>query len=397
MKKIIALVFLGIIITACGGKDPQSIEDIIASNDLEQIRAKKSELDQKRLTLDNELKQLDDKIAELDPTQKVPLITTIKASEKVFNHFLELQGNVQTKQNVLIYPEMPGTLIRVYVSEGQRVSKGQLLATIDDGGLSSQVAQMEVQTELAKTTYDRQKRLWDQKIGSEIQFLQAKTSYESQKNALAQLKSQLSKSSIRAPFSGVIDDVMKEQGTVVAPGQGSEVFRIVNLNNMYIQTDVPESYINSVVKGKKVEVEFPVLSKTVDTKVRQAGNFINPANRTFKVEVSIPNIDKSIKPNLTAKLKINDYTNENALLIPQSIISEDSQGQQYIFVVDSIQKVNGYSQGIAKRIIIETGKTQGDVIEVLKGLENGAEIIQEGARSVKDNQKVRILDEEISE
>ena len=304
---------------------------------------------------------------------------------------MELQGNVQTKQNVLIYPEMPGTLLRVYVKEGQKVARGQLLASIDDGGLSSQVAQMEAQTDLAKTTYDRQKRLWDQKIGSEIQYLQAKTSYESQVNALKQLKSQLSKASIRAPFSGVIDDVIKDQGTVVSPGPGSEVFRIVNLSNMYIETDVPESYITSVTQGKKVAVEFPVLGKSIDAKVRQAGNFINPANRTFKVEVGISNKDKSIKPNLTAKLKINDYTNEKAILIPQSIISEDAEGQQYIFTVDSIQKVNGYDQGIAKRVIIATGKTQGDVIEVLEGLDNGDEIIQEGARSVKENQQVRIV------
>lgn len=393
MKKIISLTLLGIIIASCSGK-PQSIEEIIASNDLEQIRAKKTELDEKRLALVDELKQLDDKITELDPNKKIPLITTFKVSEQVFNHFLELQGDVQTKKNVLIYPEMAGTLIRVYVKQGQRVAKGQLLASIDDSGASSQIAQLEAQVALAKTTFDRQKRLWDQKIGSEIQYLNAKTNYESLENSLNALKKQVSKYYMRAPFSGVIDDVIKDQGTVVAPGQGSEVFRIVNLSNMYIETDVPESYISNVTPGKKVEVEFPVLGKKIDTKVRQAGNFINPANRTFKVEVGIPNKGKSIKPNLTAKLKINDYTNEKALLIPQSIISEDAEGQQYIFVVDSIQKINGYSQGLAKRVIINTGKTQGDEIEVLSGLANGDEIIEEGARSVKDKQQVRILDKE---
>ena len=396
MKKLVILTFLSLIIASCGGEKAATVEDIIATNDLEQIRAMKTELDQKRLALVDELKLLEDKISELDENQKIPLITTIQTTETVFNHFLELQGNVQTKQNVLIYPEMPGTLLKVYVKEGQKVGRGQLLASIDDGGLSSQVAQMQTQLALAKTTYDRQQRLWDQKIGSEIQYLQAKTNYESQRNALNQLRSQLSKATIRAPFSGIIDDVIKEQGTVVAPGQGSEVFRIVNLNNMYIETDVPESYITSVTKGKKVEVEFPILDKTIETKIRQAGNFINPANRTFKIEVGLPNTDQSIKPNLTAKLRINDYINEKAILIPQSIISEDAQGQQYIFVVDSIQQVNGYSQGLAKRVIIETGKTQGDVIEVLKGLENGAEIIEEGARSVKDEQKVRILQENTS-
>ena len=158
---------------------------------------------------------------------------------------------------------------------------------------------------------------------------------------------------------------------------------------MYIETDVPERYITNVTKNKKVEVEFPILGKTMNAKVRQAGDFINPANRTFKVEIAVPNKDKSIKPNLTAKLKINDYTNEKALLIPQSVISENADGEQYIYV---IKDKNNSNEGVAERVIIKTGKTQGDVIEVLKGIDNGTEIIQEGARSVKNGQTVKVLD-----
>lgn len=298
---------------------------------------------------------------------------------------------------------MPGILRRVYVKEGQRVKKGQLLATIDDGGISSQLAQLEATTDLAKTTYERQKRLWDQKIGSEIQYLQAKTNFEAQKNTINQLKSQLSKASIRAPFSGVIDDVMKEAGTVIAPGQGSEVFRIVNLNNMYVEAEVPESYIKNVTIGKNVEVYFPVLGKTVTAKIRQVGNFINPSNRAFKIEVSIPNKEGNIKPNLTARLEINDYTNTKAILIPQSIISENAEGEQYIYLIHS-KKNNKYA--VAKKTIIKTGKTQGDVIEVLstkiitekngekkvflRPMSAGSEVVSEGARSVNDGQKVEI-------
>ncbi|MFT4643341.1 MAG: membrane fusion protein (multidrug efflux system), partial [Candidatus Azotimanducaceae bacterium] len=221
--------------------------------------------------------------------------------------------------------------------------------------------------------------------GSEIQYLQAKSSYEAQQKAVSQLKSQLEKSSVRAPFSGVIDDVISEQGSVVSPGQ-SQLMRIVNLRDMYIETDVPESYISSVSKNKDVLVEFPVLGKTMNAKIRQTGNFINPANRTFKIEIAVPNKDRAIKPNLTAKLKINDYTNENAILIPQDIISENANGEQYIYVV----KDKNEKYAIADQVIIETGKTQGDVIEVLKGLENDVEIIQEGARSVRNQQEVEI-------
>ena len=218
-------------------------------------------------------------------------------------------------------------------------------------------------------------------------ILQAKSSFEAQQRAVNQLKSQLGKTSVRAPFTGVIDDVITDQGSVVAPGQ-SQLMRIVNLEDMYIETDVPENYISNVTVNKDVKVEFPILGKSMDAKIRQAGNFINPANRTFKIEVAVPNKDKSIKPNLTARLKINDYTNENAILIPQSIISENAEGEQYIYVI--VNK-NADNEGEAKRIIIETGRAQGDVIEVVKGLENNAEIIQEGARSVKDGQTVKVI------
>ncbi len=389
MKTIYQFILLTLLLASCGGDNQKSVEKIIASENIDAIREKRAEIVSKQQDIAAQLKRLDVKIAQLDTAKRIPLITTFKAKEEVFNHYLELQGNVQTKQNIVIFPEMAGILQRVLVIEGQRVSKGQLLASIDDGGLGQQVAQLQIQTNLAKTTFERQERLWNQKIGSEIQYLQAKSNYEAQQKAVDQLQSQLAKTLVRAPFSGVIDDVITDQGSVVAPGQ-SQLMRIVNLNDMYIETDVPENYITNVTKNKNVEVEFPILGKTMDAKIRQAGNFINPANRTFKVEIAIPNKDKNIKPNLTAKLKINDYTNPNALLIPQSIISENENGQQYIYIIKD-KKEN--REAVAERIIIETGKTQEDVIEVLSGIKNGAEIIQEGARSVKDGQTVKVLNQ----
>lgn len=387
MRKIYSVIAIALFLTSCGGSKKQSVEEVLASNDLTKIRTKKAALDAQVQALSGDIKILNDKISELDTTKRIPLITVIASKQTVFNHYLELQGDVKTKQNVLVYPEMAGQLYKIYVKEGQYVKKGQILARIDDGGLSSQLAQIEAQAALASTTFERQKRLWEQKIGSEIQFLQAKTTYESQKSAVSQLKRQLSKSVITAPFSGVIDDVIKDQGTVVAPGPGSEVFRIVNLQNMYIETNVPEGYITSIKKGKSVKVEFPVLGQTIDSEIRQAGNFINPANRTFKVEIAVNNKDKSIKPNLTAKLKINDYTNKEALLIPLSIISENAKGEQYVYVVTDVKN----KKGIAKQKIITTGKTQGDVVEVLEGIVIGSQVIMEGARSVQNGQQVQIL------
>jgi len=389
MKYIYSLIIVSVLLTSCRGDNNTSIETIIASQDLELIRKKKAELDASAQEISIKLQQLEKTIKELDPQEKIPLITIFTAKEAVFNHFVELQGNVDTKQNLVIYPEYSGVLSRVYVKDGQKVSKGQILAKIDDGGLSQQLSQLEIQSNLAKTTFERQERLWNQKIGSEIQFLQAKAAYEGQLEATKQLQQQVGKTVVRAPFSGTIDDVITDQGSVVIPGQ-SQLFRIVNLDDMYIQTDVPERYVSDIVEGKKVKVEFPVLAKEVDAKVRQAGNFINPTNRTFKVEVAFPNKGMDIKPNLSAKLKINDYTNEKAILIPQSIISENAEGRQYVYTITN--KTD--NKATVKREFIETGKTQGDYIEVRSGIQNGEEIIDEGARSVKDGQDVKVLNSE---
>ena len=388
MKNTYLLIIITVFLNSCSNKKEPSLEEILATNDVELLKSRKSEIDAKLEELSLDLNQLNNKLNVLNKDRNTPLITTITTSEQQFNHFIELQGNVKTKQNVLVYPEMPGILNKVYVKEGQKVKKDQILATIDDGGLSQQLLLLKSNEQLAKTTFERQKRLWDQQIGSEIQYLQAKTSYDSQKNATRQLKKQLDKFTIRAPFSGIIDDVFKEKGTVVAPGPGAEIFRIINLSNMYIETDVPESYISSIKKNKMVEVNFPILERSYDSSIRQVGNFINPSNRTFKIEVGIPNIDGEIKPNLTAKLKLNDYSNLNAILIPQSIISENANGQQFIYVVKD-DKEN--RQVYAERLVIETGKTDGDFIEVTKNLDANVEVILEGARSVNNGQVVKVI------
>ncbi len=387
MKKTIYITLTAAVLASCGGTSTKSLEKVIASNDIEAIRAKHVEISKQHKALEMQLNSLDSVIALLDDSAKLPLVTTIQVHPQKFNHYLELQGDVMTKQNVLIYPEMAGTLNQVYVKEGQKVAKGQILASIDDGGLSNQLAQLKTQAELSRTTFERQKRLWEQNIGSEIQYLQAKTTYEAQQSAVKQMESQVAKSTIRAPFAGIIDDVIKDQGTVIAPGAGSEVFRIVNLSNMYVEVEVPESHLPNVTPGKDVKIFFPVLGDSVAAKIRETGNFINPSNRSFTAEIPVPSHDGKIKPNLTARVMINDYTSEDAILIPQSILSENAEGEQYVYLVaaDSIE-----NEPVAKKVVITTGKTQGDFVEVLSGINSGDAIIDEGARSVKEGQKVKI-------
>ncbi|WP_421804616.1 efflux RND transporter periplasmic adaptor subunit [Flagellimonas sp.] len=387
MKKAIYITITTLVLASCGSGSGNSVESVIASKDVEAIRAKRNSVTEELKALESQVKQLDEAIGELEDNTKLPLVSALTVEPQQFQHYLELQGDVMTDQNVLVYPEMAGTLYRVYVKEGQRVSKGQLLASIDDGGLSSQLAQLRTQAELAKTTFERQKRLWEQNIGSEIQYLQAKTQYEAQQSAVKQLESQVGKSSIRAPFSGIVDDIIKDQGTVVSPGPGSEIFRIVNLSDMYIDVEVPESHLPNVTPGKEAEVYFPVLGESITTKVRQTGNFINPSNRSFSAEIPVPNKTGNVKPNLTAKVKINDYTNENAILIPQSVVSENAEGEQYVYL---IAEENG--EVIAKKSIITPGRTQGDYLEVLEGISSGSQVIVEGARRVRDGQKVQVID-----
>lgn len=386
MKKSILIIGAAVLLYSCGGDKEMSVEDVIATNNLEEIRAKKAEVSTLQTSYTDQLELLNAKIAELDTNKKIALISSFTAQEEVFHHFLELQGNVSTKELVVITPEAPGVLTSVFVKEGQSVSKGQQLAKIDDSGLTPQLAQMKIQMDLAKTTYERQERLWNKKVGSEIQYLQAKTNYEAQQKAVNQVEEQIAKTVVTAPFSGTIDEVITEQGNMVSPG-ASQLFRIVNLNDMHIETKVPEAHIASVTTGKSVEVILPILGEKLNAKIAQVGSFIHPSNRTFKVEIPVSNESKLIKPNLTAKIRINDYTNEKALLIPQSIISENAEGQEYLYLIE--KKVN--SIGIAKKVIIETGQTEGDFIEVLKGIKNGTEIILEGARSIKNGQEVKVI------
>lgn len=387
MKYIYTILITALAITSCAEKEKRTTAAIIETGSLEELRDKKQEIETTQQIFEEELAALNEAIEALDTVKKLPLVTTFKTNKKTFQHYLELQGNVKTKQNVLIYPEFAGVLEKVLVEKGEKVQKGQVLAIINNGGMAEQLAQLEAKAALSKTIFERQEKLWAQNIGSEIQYLQAETAYIADANAVNHLKNQFAKTHITAPFDGTIDDVIKEEGTVVAPGMNSEVFRIVNLDKMYIETEVPENYIASIRKGKNASIYFPILGKTVNSSVQQVGNFINPSNRSFKIKIDLPNATGIFKPNLTARVKLNDYTNPKAVLIPQSIISENAEGEQYIYIVEN---KNENSEAQAKRTIILTGKTQGDVIEVLTNLPDGTEIIEEGARSVTNGQTVKI-------
>lgn len=386
MKQIFTILITSLLLISCGGDKNNATATVIEKGTLEEMHTKRTELVAQADALRKELELLDKAISNKDTNEKLTLITTIQAKDSVFNHYVELQATVQTKENIMLSSEFGGILQQVYVKEGQKVAKGQTLARIDDGGLSSQLAQMETQTALAKTTFERQENLWNQKIGSEIQYLQAKTNYNAQLKALSQMRAQLAKTVVRAPFSGTIDEIASERGSVVGPG--TPILRIVSLGNMYLEAEVPEKNIATIKKGSDVIIDFPVLGESFTSKVTQASNYINPANRSFMIQIAVPNKSGTIKPNLSSKIKLKDYSNPNAITVPISIISENADGEQFLYVAQNPDK-NG--NAVAKRVIVKVGLSEGELVEILDGIKDGDLIIKEGARSVKDGQKVAII------
>jgi len=362
---------------ACGSSEKeQSIEKLISSKDVKGLQAKKVALQAEIATIEEALATLDVKVDEA-----LVSVTTVK--DTIFNHYLEVQGSIDTKENILIQPEFSGTLTSLTVKAGQRVSKGQILGRVDDAGMSQQLASAENQYQLAKTTYERQKNLWDKKIGSEIQYLQAQTQMVSAQKAVSQIKAQLAKTVIRAPFTGTIDEVFVEKGEVVAPSpQG--LMRIVNLGNMYVSTTIPESYIGKLKVGDNVDVFLTSLGKTYKGKVRQVGSFINPNNRSFGIEVSVPNPENLLRPNQVAKLKIIDYVSKDAIVVPTGVIQEDANHDKFVFVVEGS---NGKT-GKAKKVIVKTGKSSDNVTEILSGLSANDVIVTDGVNNISEGMKL---------
>lgn len=376
MKKLIFISLISLIYSCGNNKKEQSIESLIESKNIDALQAKK-------VDLQAEITKIEEALATLDIKKESALVSVKTVKDTLFTHYLDIQGNVNTKENIIIQPEYAGTLISLNVKAGDRVTKGQILGKIDDAGISQQLASAENQYALAKTTYERQKNLWDKKIGSEIQYLQAQTQMISTQKAVAQINAQLAKTVIKAPFSGTIDEVFVEKGQVVSPTpQG--LMRIVNLNNMYVSTSVPENYIGKLKIGDPVIVSLTSLNKTYSGKIRQIGNFINPNNRSFGIEISVPNTENLLRPNQVAKLKIADYIKANSVVVPSNVIQEDGEGNKFVFVVTNITG----NTGIAKKALVTPGNTSDNATEILNGLSNEDVIVTEGVNTISEGMKL---------
>ena len=387
MNKIYTLLLI-IIISGCNSSRNASIESLIESRDLEELKKRKKEYVDAMNTMKVELNEINDGISLLDENERLTLVSKYEIQQTIFNTYIEAQANLKTRKNVLILPEFQGTLEKVFVSEGQEVKKGQLLAEINDSGLNEQYEQMVIQAEFAKENFERTQRLWDNNIGSEMQYLKSKTDYEASKKMVDQMKDRLSKTKIYAPFDGEIDEIISNVGSNLIPGV-SQILRLVNLDIIYAESFVSEKYISFIGEGTEAIVQIPLLNMDYRSSVNQTGNFINPSNRTFRIEVPVENFDNRIKQNLDAKIKINIYKKDDAIVIPLRIVREDALGKNFVYVMSEDNKEGVY---LTSKQFITLGNKSEDKVEVTEGLALGDIVVLEGAYSVEDSQRVKLID-----
>jgi len=303
---------------------------------------------------------------------------TLKAG--MFTNYVQLQGRIDAQDNVTAYPQAQALITAIYVKVGDQVTKGETLAQLDNSVLIQNVAQAQTQVNLMNTLYQRQKNLWDQKIGTEVQYLQAQTNLQSAQKQMAGLRQQADLYRITAPISGTVDQMDLRLGQAASPGAQGSGIRIVNADILKVKADVPESYSASVNQGDNVKIMFPDLDDSLTAKVTFAAKVIDPGSRSFGIEIKLPQ-NKEYRPNMTAVLKIADFTKSNSIVIPVNSIQKSDEGD-YVYV-----NVNGY----AKRKNIKEGQTSGGLTEVTSGLSNGDQLITEGASELGDGDKVRVL------
>ena len=383
MKYLLRLFAILFIFTSCsGGQNGEVVipEDLNGKREL--LKTKRQELRE----LNKLIAEIESQIDSLDPNQAEKakkLVTTAIVGRKDFKHYVEIQGSVQADDLVDVTSETPGRIIQLNVREGQSVRKGQLVARLDLESLKKQIAEVEKSLELANTVYERQSRLWEQNIGSEIQYLEAKNTKERLEKSLETLQFQLSKSDVYAPISGVVEREVLQSGEMASPGM--PIIQILNTNKLKVVASVPENYLRSVNMGEKVTVSFPALDLEQEARVTLIGRTIDPSNRTFAVEASIPGNNKLIKPNLLSIMLINDYFQEDVVTIPVELVQQEVGGRNYVYVRDSNEEGD-----IARKVYVKTGRSFENEIVITDGLNGGEELIVDGARNIANNELIKV-------
>ena len=375
MKHLFSLLVLTLVLS-CGTSDKES-------QSLTELKTKKAALKEQMDRMGTELKEIEMAISELDTLKKLMSVTSIKAEVKDFNHYVEVQGTVKADQTIDLHAEMGGTVTAILVKEGQNVSKGQLLATLDSEVIDNSVLQLDTQLALATTTFERQARLWEQNIGSEIQYLQAKAQKEGLENSVKSLKAQARKMKIIAPFSGIIDQIYAKTGELTSPQ--NPFLKLVNLSKVYIESEVTETYLNSIKKDTKVLLNFRSIGTSVEASVSQIGNFINPSNRSFKMRIDLKNPNNELKANLLADIKINDFS-ANGTVIPTRLVQRDRDNKTFVYTIEP--KENNYK--VVKTYVTEVMNYDNQSY-ISEGLIPNSILVDKGARLVNNNEEVTLV------
>lgn len=362
MKKLLYIPAI-LLLAACGGKKDKKAELADLQKQQQEINAK--------------ITKLQAETGSVDSTKAVE-VGVMAVAPGEFTNYVQIQGKIDAQDNVTAFSQMAGTITRIFVKPGQHVSRGQVLVQLDNSVLQQSIAQAEAQLSLARTVYQRQKNLWDQKIGTEVQFLQAQTNYQAGQKSISALRQQANMYRIVSPISGTIDQMDLKLGQAISPGQQGQGIRIVNADVLKVKADVPESYVGSVSTGNSVKILVPDAKDSLETKVTFAAKAIDPTSRSFAVEVKLPH-RASLRPNMTAILKIADYSKTNAIAIPVKSVQRSEEGD-YVFV---------NFNNIAKRTPVKVGATYGGKSEILSGLKAGDQIITEGASDIEDGDKVK--------
>lgn len=363
-------------LASCGGE--KTLEERKAD-----LEAKKMEL----AKLQNEISKMETELLAEDPTlgqkEEIGILVEVKkVAPEEFEHHFEVNGSLEAVEQANISPEQGGQIKQILVKEGDRVAAGTTLATLNVSVFQTNLQEIDNGIELAQTVYDRQARLWEQKIGSEIQYLEAKNRLESLQKKRETLVAQMAMSTVKAPFAGVVDRIWQKEGELAAPGQ--PLLTLVNMSEMKVKADVSENYVQAVKENAEVEVDFPSFGISTTAAIRQVSNIINPSNRTFSVEVRVPNKDGSLKPNGIATLKIKDFEVADALVVPAIAIGKDAKGA-FLFVIN---EEDGDKKAVKK--YVTTGRTSGGQTRVTEGLNIGDRVVIEGYNEVANGDLVRI-------
>ncbi|MDP2174707.1 MAG: efflux RND transporter periplasmic adaptor subunit [Bacteroidota bacterium] len=375
MKKIIYILSIITLVSACN------------VNEVEQKKKELSKLNKQVKELNEKIKALELELIKIDTSVKTVKKTEVRTEAVAkgdFKHYIDLQGDLISENNVMVNPKMGGLVTGVFVQEGQQVSAGQVLVQLDNSVLATSLQEIDNQLSLAKIVYEKQKRLWDQNIGTEIQYLQAKNNKESLEKRKATTQTQMAMSRIVAPFAGVVDEVKLKVGETAAPGMGG--VRVINMKDLKITAKVSDTYAGSLKKGDKVKVNIPDLNLEFESQIKYVALNVNSASRTFEIEIAVPSNIKNLRPNLVARVSVNDANFKDVILVPLNLIQKTANGENVVMLA---QTVNNQNRAISR--FVKTGASYQDKIIVTEGLEVGDQIIVEGNNDLIDGQILNII------